>query len=52
MALASEMMDEFEIAIDWVNRSMELGLDYYPEFYLKILRKRMQEKPLLDIQMK
>jgi hypothetical protein len=52
MALASEMMDEFEIAVDWVNRSKELGLDYYPDFYLKVLKKRIEEKQALDLQMK
>jgi len=52
MALASEMMDEFEIAVDWVKRSIELGLDYYPGFYLKILENRIKDKKALDLQMK
>ena len=52
MALASEMQDEFDIAIEWVNRSIDLGLDYYSEYYLEILKNRRSDKEKLDRQMK
>ncbi len=51
MAVASEMLDKIDIAIEWAKRSKELGLKYYPENYLKTLIKRQKERVLLDSQM-
>lgn len=52
MALAAELDDMLELAIEWLERATELGLGYYPEQYRMILEKRQKEKIILDNQMK
>ena len=52
MAVASEMLDKIDIAIVWAERAIEIGPDYYPEYYLKALKDRKKQISLLDDQMK
>ncbi len=51
MAVASEMLDKIDLAIEWAQRAEDLGLDYYPKYYLKTLKKRQKQRALLDSQM-
>ena len=52
MALASEMMDQFDIALEWTEKADKLGLSYYPNHYKAILAERIIDKLKLDKQMK
>jgi len=52
LALAAEMMDKFDLALEWVNRSIELGLSYYPKYYKEVIEKRQKDRLKLDEQMK
>jgi hypothetical protein len=51
MALASEVMDNYDMAIYWAKKSLELKYITGTEEYIKILEKRIQDKKQLDKQM-
>ncbi len=50
MALASEMCDRFELAVEWVIKAKELGLKRYVDEYLIELYERISQKKKVDIQ--
>jgi hypothetical protein len=51
MALASEVMDNYDMALYWAKKSQELKYRTGTEEYIKILEKRIQDKKQLDKQM-
>ncbi len=52
MAVSAEMQDRLDLALMWVERAEELGLDFYPKHYKEILEERIKSRKILDTQMK
>lgn len=50
MAVAAEMTDHFELAIEWLEKSKELGLKRYVDEYTADLLDRISQKAKLDLQ--
>lgn len=50
MAVAAEMTDHFELAIEWLKKSKELGLIRYVDEYTADLLDRISQKAKLDLQ--
>jgi hypothetical protein len=51
MALASEMLDNYDMAIYWAKKSLELKPRIGTEQYIRILEQRIDNKKILDKQM-
>ena len=51
MALASEMNDNFELALEWLKESKRLGLNENVDDYKMIITDRINQRTLLDQQM-
>lgn len=51
MALASEIMDKYDLALYWAQKSQELKPRYSTAQYIDILKERVKTKAILDKQM-